>query len=323
MNRFRKKNEESKASQSDRTPPLREFKHDSSRVNAYAEKGSGRDWNRIRMYWSLFGLFAISILLVVATWIYPDSEIDVSNEALVEEDEPVDSPELSENLEAPELLNAYLNALGGRQAVEAIQSIRYEGQVIFPSGQSDFQMFLLRPGKGMLITNRGEGSGQKLVLNGDTAWHVLDLPNGAREVMLLDDENMAALKWSFRVHNTFRRIALEGRADKLTVREIEYMDRPCYEVVRSEPDASNLLAVLDKETLYLLKLEETLFAGEEKNRYTIKFDDYRMVSGVVEPYETKLYKNGEFDNEVEVRSIQINSGVMSSLFKVPDEFSNN
>lgn len=315
MNRFRKKNQNAITDPPEEHRPLREFNHGSSGSSA----SMGKDGYRAKLYWSLFGLLGLSMFLFVAMWLHPDAEIYGSDEVEVEGNELTASSVPFNSLKVPELLNAYLNALGGRQALAEVRSVRYEGQVTFPSGQSDFQMLLLRPDKGMLLTNPGKVSRQKLMLNGDTAWRVIEQRNGAREVVLLDEDNTASLKWSFRVHNTLRRMALEGRHAELSVKEIEYMDKPCYQVKRAMPDGSDFLAVLNKETLYLLKLEEVLSGGKEKNKFTIVFDDHRMVSGVVEPYKARLYKNEKLDNEVNIRSIQINSGVISSLFKIPDE----
>lgn len=222
-------------------------------------------------------------------------------------------------IDASELLEAYLEAAGGRDALQRVRSVRYEGRVVFSSSGKDFQMYLLLPDKGMLVTSPGEAGSQKLMLNGDTAWQVIEKPDGAREMKRLDEDETRALAWSMRVHNSFREIAMEGRASELSIREIEYLGEPCYEVSQKAPDGSSLLAVLDKETLYLLKTVEAVNRGEEKDKFTVLYDDHRMVSGVVEPYQTKLYRNGSLDNEVIIDSIRINSGVMSSLFEIPDE----
>jgi len=51
----------------------------------------------------------------------------------------------------------------------------------------------------------------------------------------------------------------------------------------------------------------------------VVYDDYKMISGVMEPYTTKLYRDGELDNTVHINSIRFNMGFISSLFNVPDE----
>ena len=90
------------------------------------------------------------------------------------------------------------------------------------------------------------------------------------------------------------------------------------EVTKTNADGTKLKAFLDKETLYLIKTEETLVSGEDKDILTVVYEDHRFVSGVVEAFKTKLYRNGELDNEAIVSSYRINPGLVSSLFAVPE-----
>jgi hypothetical protein len=219
-------------------------------------------------------------------------------------------------------MSAYLMAIGGRDALQQVRSVRYEGRVTFDSKASDFQMLLLKPDKGMLVTNPGQAGSIKLMLNGDVAWQVTEVRDGSREISRLDESGTESLKWSLRVHNTFRRLALDGQFSGLSVREIRYDGKPCYEFTKTMPNGSIFLALLEKETLYLLKTVETIDGKDGVDEFSVIYDDHRMVSGIVEPFETELYRNGELDNKVMINSIRVNAGVISSLFEVPEEIRN-
>ena len=326
MNRFHQENSHPESDQPQRPRALRSF-NDTSK-----NRGSSRPKFRPNFKVYLLILVVISLVFLVGMFtvlhyngqyeVPPVSQKPVTSSSSSTSSSTFTSSSHSIQIKVPDLLNAHLNALGGRQALQDVRSVRYEGKVNFTSGQSDFQTLVLSPDKGMLVTNPGEAGGQKLMLNGDIAWRVIEQQDGSREVLRLEDESMESLKWSLRVHNTLRHLALEGQYSGLSVKEIEFMDKPCYELTKKMPDGSDFLAILEKETLYLLKMMETLRVGDAQNEFTIMFDDYRMVSGVVEPYQTTLYKNGDLDNEVEIGSIQVNSGVISSLFQVPDELLN-
>lgn len=319
MNRFRQDKGEEKKSWEERPKPLRQFNHDGSQKTGSvgAPEVGGR--TKLFPFW-LLAVFAIVVFLTSGTFLF----LYLSGQSEKTETQVEASTVLSARTEmgASELFEAYLKAVGGRDALQQIRSVRYEGEVVFASSGKDFQMYLLMPDKGMLVTSPGEAASQKLMLNGDAAWQVVDLPDGKRKVVPLEEDETRALRWSMRVHNTFRELAMEGRAAEVSVREIEYLGKPCYEVSKEAPDGSDFLAVLEKETLYLLKTVETVSRGEEKDKFTVLYDDHRMVSGVVEPYNTKLYRNGSLDNEVVIDSIRINSGVMSSLFEIPEEILN-
>ena len=315
MNRFRKNNPEQNESREERPKPLRQFNDDGWQAAAPAGGVVGGR-GKLFPFW-LVGIFVAVAVLVLGGFVF----LYLNGGAAGTEPE-LERPPLSTSygeIAPSELVEAYIDAMGGRDALRQIRSVRYEGRVVFESSEKDFQMYLLMPDKGMLVTNPGGRSSQKLMLNGDIAWQVIEMPDGAREVARLGDDEARALKWSMRVHNTFREIALNGGASELEIREIEYLGEPCFEASRELADGSSFTAVLDRETLYLLKTVETVSRGEESDTFTVLYDDYRMVSGVVEPYHTMLYRNGALDNEVMIDSIRMNSGVMSSLFEVPEE----
>ncbi len=312
MNRFHQDKSTETSEQSSQSPPLREFNYGAHK------KGSARHNQRfVFMFYWLLPLLVLLLIVAAGTYaliqFYGQDEVEASRAASGTFDD------FSTSMKADQLLNAYLNALGGRQALQNIRSVRYEGKVSFSDGESSFQILLLQPDKGMLVTDPGGFGRQRFFLNGDLAWRIVEQRDGGRTVVPLDAKSTGSLKWSLRVHNTFRRLALEGQHRGLTVKEMEYLDKPCYELTKEMPDGSVFLVILDQETLYPLKMEEILRVGEEDVQFTVKFDDYRMVAGVAEPYRTVLYRNGVMDNEVEMGSIQINSGVISSLFEIPEE----
>ncbi|MFU8849227.1 MAG: hypothetical protein ACNA77_11000 [Opitutales bacterium] len=310
MNRFRKQYTPKK-DQSDCAKPLRRFNNTSqgSRNSRAKRRSKGKF-----VYWLLLVCLLTGALAGLRVFY---SKGSVKQMALGEG--PVPFSRQPSLVKVSDILNAYLNSLGGYQALQDVRSVRYEGKVHFPSGEKDFQIWLLAPDKGMLVTDPGSAGAQRLIVNGDVAWLVLEDQDGARKTLQLDQIGKESLKWSLRVHHSLRQIALVGETAGIKVKSVEYKDKPCYELTKVMPDGSELLAILDKDSLYLLKMVETIRLGDGQEEFTVLYDDYRMVSGVVEPYVTTLYKNGEFGNRVEVRSIQINSGVMSSIFEVPED----
>ncbi|PXA03174.1 hypothetical protein DDZ13_13195 [Coraliomargarita sinensis] len=315
MNRFRQGNKgkgPKKSEQTERPRPLREFS-DQSQDSPPSEL---KQRIQVAAYW-LVPLLVFLLIILGGAYFALNYQFDEKSESSKETD--VAFTPSSGEVEVPELMAAHLNAIGGREALSQVRSVRYEGQVTFNSGKNNFQMLLMKPDKGMLVTNPGEPGNLKLMLNGEYAWQVMEKQDGSRTVSRLDEEGTQSLKWSLRVHNTFRTIALEGAITDLTVREVDHLGRPCYEVSRTKESGDEFLAILDKETLYLLKTEETVSGKNSSDKFTVLYDDHRMVSGVIEPYETKLFRNGDLDNEVAIDSIRINTGVISSLFEVPEE----
>lgn len=319
MNRFRKQNNEEKASEPTPSPspspstPLREYED--------GPPGLPPSMQFFRFEVTAYWLLPLVIFCAILFGgIYVAIKFDFVT--LSSGDSMPVAPYIGPggDILVPELLASSLAAVGGREALEAIRSIRYKGRVVEESGEINFQILVSLPDKGMIMVNPGEPYSQKLVLNGDTAWQVSMGADGERKFSSLGERDTASLAWSLRVHNTFRRLVLGGGSDGFSARKVEFLDRPCYELTKEMPDGSQFLAVLDAETLYLLKSVETTNTAGELEVLEILYDDYRTVSGIVEAYETKTYKEGKLYNQALLDHIEIDPGLMSSLFEVPEEF---
>lgn len=235
-------------------------------------------------------------------------------------EQPPDFINASGEIIIPKLLESYLSAVGGREALLGIQSLRYKGYLREPSGDVAFQILISLPDKGMIITELGRGARHRLVLNGPSAWQAIDYGDGTKKIVPLDEANTASLIWSLRVHNSFRQLALEGSGRGMSARKVEYLGKPAYAITQTMPDQSVFEAVLDAKTLYLLWSEENVpgVAGSPE-RVEVRYEDHRIESGVVEAFRASTYKKGVPFNETIIESIELNPGLMSSLFEVPQE----
>lgn len=314
MNRFKKQNQKEDADAPVSSSPLREFKDDSPSTppSMFLFR------LEVTAYWllplTIFCVIIIGGFYVAYKYDWFSGEYESSNTRPAYVDD-------SGKILISELLNSHLAAIGGRAALESIQSLRFKGLLKESSGDVAFQILVSLPDKGMVMTDLGQGARHKLVLNGSLAWQVFEFGDGRQKIVPLDEANTASLVWSLRVHNTFRRLALEGDANGFSGREIEFMGKPCYELVRLMPDGSEFLAVLDAKDLYLLKSIETVPGPEGPERLEVLYRDHRTVSGVVEAYQTQTYKGGQFYNEVFLESTEINPGLISALFDVPEDLS--
>lgn len=315
MNRFHKDKTPQTASEKKRAAPMRDF--------------SNTPWNnaptmrQLKFHKLLYWLLPILVLLVITVGgVLLAFKFATTGATTGDVDNREIFSSSGSEVIVPELLEAYLNAIGGRDALNKVRSVRYEGTVRFATTENDFQMLLMLPDKGMLVTNPGESNNKKLMLNGDTAWQVVDRPDGTRKVLPLDEEGTQLLKWSLRVHNTFRDLALRSQYAGLNAREMQYKGKPAYELTKTMANGAKFLAILDRETLYLRKTQESVRRSAGTDQFAVEYDDHRMVSGVVEPFRTKLYRNENLDNEVLIESIRTNTGVMSSLFTIPEELQN-
>jgi len=314
MNRFQEKNKTEESSETSSPQPLRPYSDGTPGVSP------SMHWFRFEVtaYWLLPLLIFVAILL---GGIYVVFKFNIFTLGSEESAVSVSYLDPSGEILVPGLMESYLKAVGGRDALEGIRSIRYKGRIVEGTGDINFQILVSLPDKGMIITEPGEAFSQKLVLNGDIAWQVSIRGEDGPTVSPLSEKDTSSLKWSLRVHNTFRSLALEGRIDGFSARKIKFQSRPCYELAKVMPDGSQFLAVLDAETLYLLKSVETTYRGGSPERLEVLYGNHGKVSGIVQAYETKTYKKGALYNEVFLDYIEINPGLISSLFEVPEDLS--
>jgi len=227
-------------------------------------------------------------------------------------------------LSVSDLIAYYFEASGGRAAIAEMRSIRYEGRVQISSGEWPFQILLLAPDMGKLSINPGALNNSSLLLNGEVAWQVIENHDGLQKTNLLDERSAESLQWSLQIQNPFRRILLSSNsAPGFEMRETQFKGTDCYELTKTLPNGTVFLALLDKDSLYVVRTEETVVIAGQPLRFAVEYEDYRMVSGVVEPFRTRFYRDGELENEVFVESIRVNAGIMSSLFKIPESIRSN
>lgn len=313
MNRFKKQSNPQDKKAPASNSPLREFKDDA--------QATPPSMFLFRLEVTAYWLLPLAIFcFILLGGIYVAYKYDwFSGEYEEAELSPVYVDDSGEIL-ITKLLDSHLAAVGGRSALENIQSLRYKGTLKESSSDVPFQILVSLPDKGMIMTDLGNGARHKLVLNGDLAWQVFEFADGTQKIILLDEANTASLVWSLRVHNTFRRLALEGNANDLSLREIEFEGKPCFELTKRLSDGADFLAVLDAKSLYLLKTLETVPGAEGPERLEVLYRDHRIVSGVVEAYHTQTFKEGDLYNEIFLKSTEINPGLISALFDIPDEF---
>lgn len=313
MNRFKKQSKLRDKKAPAAKVPLREFKDDA--------KANPPSMFLFRLEVTAYWLLPLSIFcLILIGGVYMAYKYDwFSGEYEDAEPSPSYVDDSGEILIA-KLLDSHLAAVGGRAALESIQSLRFKGILKESTGEVPFQILVSLPDKGMMMTDLGNGARLKLVLNGDLAWQVFEFADGNQEVILLDEANTASLVWSLRVHNTFRRLALNANADGLSAREIEFEGKPCFELTKRLSGGSDFLAVLDAKSLYLLQTRETVPGPDGPEQLEVFYRDHRSVSGVVEAYHTETFKEGQLYNEVFLESTQINPGLISALFDIPHEF---
>ncbi len=322
MNRFRNRDNEfaDEEEKEPATQPRRQFRH------APPVKQPSMFWHKVQVVaYVVVPLFVFVVIIVggifIALSLKPtrdDAEITVSTTPT--RSKPSVNSTFS-GLGSVQLLEAYLEANGGRDTLRSVNSMRIEGRSKKGQKNVDFQIIMKEPDMGALYLTESGSDSVRYLLNGDTAWEVVEETEG-RSFKALNGPVKEMMAVVCRMFDPMRHLALTGRGVILFIREVSSDGRKMLLVTLERADGSTVDCYLDRQTLYLLSTEERLMVDDEDVLRKVEYGDFRMTSGVVEPFRIKVYFDDRLHRELLVDSIRINPGVMSSLFEVPDGLEN-
>ena len=271
-------------------------------------------------YWLVPSLV---LLLIVSVGIYVTIKLQSSGGESGERESYVVGSQSgylrSSSLGRTQLLTNYLEAMGGREVIEAVKSIQCEGRIRNSAGESEFRSIATLPDKGALTFRNEEGIREHFILNEPVSWRILEQVDGVRKVESLEWKETENMMRPYRLIDPLRELALGGGGSILFIRETTYKDVACYKVTKEQQDGSTAECYLERETFYTLAMVDSFYVQGRRRKREIVYSDYRMVSGVVEPFKAVFYIDGEFSDEIVFTSIRINPEIYSEVFEVPEE----
>lgn len=215
-----------------------------------------------------------------------------------------------------ELLSDAIQVLGGDAAFEAINTMKWEGNMTAVTPQGEMEMgvstVMMMPDKlrANIQTPMGEMS---QIINGDQGWIVS--PQGTRPAPEQMKEQMQTNLW----HNVSYLYANAGQQG-LTVQYIgeEAVDSKACQVLRITPqDVKPFKLYLDAETHMPVKMsyQGTTMTGAPAATEQI-FADFREVGDVKLPFQTTTTQDGKKAQEAFASDISINVDLQESQFTV-------
>jgi hypothetical protein len=185
---------------------------------------------------------------------------------------------------ASQVIERYLDAIGGKKAVEKITSTELSGSVTSTDGRSGtFTQRTLRPQFFNLSLSWGD-SRQTTGFNGRSAWQD-DARDGLRTLYGPAASRVRAEASFANTHF----LASEQLSQILVIGQDQVRGHAVIAVVAFNPEAMKRTLFFDAGSYLLVKDEQQTEAGLEE-RF---FDDYRAVDRVMEPHRIEWQRNGE------------------------------
>ena len=211
---------------------------------------------------------------------------------------------------------AYLRANGGEASLDSLQSVRVTG--VFESEGQSLPFFSLKRRPSQSITTITFPNYElTYVVNGDLIWQRLLVPGAAPLYEVKTGDEAAALAHMGDFFDPIMRVLLfdEGTIERLS--PSSWMGTPAVKVeFVTQGGRMHAYAYVEIENMRPLVRIEELPDGQERK---VLYSDYRIVSGMQEPFLVETYLNDVLESRVILDKSDVNVGAVASLFQPPTD----
>ncbi len=213
---------------------------------------------------------------------------------------------------ADPVLDAYVKAVGGAEAIAKIKSVTEKaGMEMGPGHNVAVEIYEERPDRRVSIAHMPGGSDSVTGYNGSEGW--LTFPKRPVRVMNGDEQYAAKLDAEFLVPSDPRKVFAEFKSAKP-----ETIDGKEVDVVQGiNPDQPPVKLYFDKQTGLLIRMLRYANTPLGLNPTQVDFADYRSQNGAKIPFEWTIARPfGRFT--IKVESAQVNEPIDPSKFTKPE-----
>ncbi len=225
---------------------------------------------------------------------------------------------------AEEILEKYIDAIGGKPAMEKINTKVTETTTTIPGKKTEIKTttYAKRPNKAYTIsemkvlgkTVKSEGG-----TDGDVIWQIIPGALGSKKRILKGKEkdnraadmafDTAAVDWQ----DYYKALEIVG--------EEEIEGKPCYKVAfkSKDQDGVDTFCFFDKENFLITKIVKDTYIQEKPAIAEISLLDYQASDGVLVPHTLKRSSEGAEDLVIKINSIQSNVDIPESQFELPEK----
>lgn len=216
---------------------------------------------------------------------------------------PVAAPDYNKAIDAgvtaKTVVDKYINAIGGRKALEAVKSISWEAQAEMQGMQLGLEMRNTTKNQSSLVVSMGGMALQKMIFDGEKGYM---MAQGQR--IDNDEKQNAAAKTAAA---PFPELSVKGAK----LERIEAVDGKDAYVISFEGGKE---AFYDKASGLKVKEVTTQEAMGQSVTSTISFENYKEVDGIKLPFTIKQTA-GPQELAFEISKVNINEGVSDSDFE--------
>jgi hypothetical protein len=226
-------------------------------------------------------------------------------------DSPRPQTEAAPSVSVDELLNRYLQAIGGTAALQSIRTQIGKGSLETGAGAPiALDLAFKSPDKRSQIVHFSTGDSVE-VLNGNDGWSLV--PGRALHEMSPAEVEAARLQADPELIERVRHAYSEFKI----VREIQVGDQTATVVRASAPGMPPLQLCFDKTSGLLVRLVRFIDSPLGRNPTQIDYSDYRNVAGTMQPFRWTV-SQPQTRYTVQLTEIEVNPPLKDSRFSKPE-----
>ena len=223
---------------------------------------------------------------------------------------------MEELTQFPKFRLAYLRANGGREQLQAIQSVRTSGLMESGGKTIPFVSLKRRPDKS-LTTFKMKDYELSFVVNGDQVWQRIIMPRQAPQYELKSGEEAQGLAEMGMFFDPIMRAIL---FDQGTINRLLPSAWLGEEAVKLEFQSENtfiqVTAYVNIHTMHPLARIEKFSDGRIRK---VLYSDYHSIDGMQEPFKVETYLDDVLQSRVIIKRSQTNVGTIPTLFEYPNK----
>ncbi len=223
---------------------------------------------------------------------------------------------------AEEIIKKNIEAMGGKDASKKIYNektvIRVKNFIM--NSDEIFTGYRERPYKLFSLGGRALGESTvgmiKYGSNGKTAWCIN--PDGVARLLEGDQLSIWLSATKFRVHT---RPYLVRPYKSMQTEGIEQINgKECYKVVKTLENGTERIEYYDKNSFLIVKTVNYVKDPQGENtKMEFYYEDYKKINGILFPYKSVNFQNGQMVEEVTYEEIELNIEMPEGIFDIPEE----
>jgi hypothetical protein len=225
------------------------------------------------------------------------------------------APEVVETPTVESLVARHIEARGGKENLQAIETLRMSGRATHGPGREALVSREVRPPGKIRTEFELQGVTSVYACDGSTCWYVDPLSG------VFDAEPMSAdeTAWAMQEADVFGAIDWQEKGHQLALLGTETIDgREAWEVEVTLSSGPSRLVYVDKESALVVRRVTPRTLGGRAVEVQTDFGDFREVAGVMFPHSIRTGAAGEDGAlEVTVETVEVNVPLDDSRFAMP------